>query len=310
MLDDIFINRKNNNPINVYKSSKVVRDFLKKDLIRTNNLVQVLLITDMEISDHKKIIPINQLKVVVKELYDKGIRNFKLFVHQSIDKPLELLVNDNLSLTAIKTIKQMYDDVCVITDCCLCSFDVNGNCCVQNSEKIDYEESIRLMTQLAINQVKSGADMIGPAAMMDGLIYSIKQNLKKNNFSSVAVVPHLTLRSNLFRTYREYMKTGFGEQRQLFQTDPSREDMYIKTAKQFLNEGADMLMMQPAMFSMDLIKQIKKSVDIPVGVFSVLGEYDMLSSFVDSKDIMLEHISTLYRAGADFIVSYSIEDIL
>jgi porphobilinogen synthase len=311
MKDDIFTNCDNNNPSNPYKSSKAVRNFLRKDLIRTNNLVQVLLISDSDQTSHDRIIPINKLEGVVRRLYNNGIKNFKVFVHQSIDKPLHLLVDDNLSLTAIHIMKRMYSDICIITDCCLCSFDKNGNCCIEKQKAISYQESIDLITKLALNQVRAGADMIGPAAMMDGLIFSIKNALKKNGFGSTAVVPHLTFRSNLFRSYRKHMETGCGEQRQLFQTDPSREDIYLKTAKDFSSEGADMLMMQPIMFSMDQINKVKNVVDIPVGVFSVLGEYDILQSFMGNKrDIMLEYSNALYRSGADFIVTYGANDII
>jgi porphobilinogen synthase len=164
-----------------------------------------------------------------------------------------------------------------------------------------------------MRQVEAGADIIGPAAMLDGAVSRIKEAIQAHANRPIPIMPNLTLRSCLYRTYRTEMRTGAGTQRQAFQIDPTRPEQYFSMGRQMAREGADLLMLQPGLFSLDLIAQMKAETSLPVGIYSVSGEFSMFRALSKNDeeffDILIEHATASRRAGSDFIVTYAWREI-
>ena len=291
------------------RAAKPVRDFMSARRVRPSELVAALLAGEpgSEGNGPLPTIPLDKLGEHVREIKRNGIRAVKVFsmARRKDANASEALDLNNLALAAIKTIKDATPDLCVITDTCLCGYTANGDCVLRTPEGVpDVTRSFEILSAQALMQAEAGADIIGPAPVADGAVAAIRQRLDSNGKRHVPTMPHLTFRSALYRGYRNAMRTGSGEQRQGFQIDPVRSDQYLAMARCLVSEGADILMIQPSLFSGDLIDKVKGESKCMTGVFSVSGEYLMFKSASGSEDILLEHATGAIRAGADFVVSY------
>ncbi|MFY0562538.1 hypothetical protein ACN28E_01740 [Archangium lansingense] len=308
--DNIHSNSREILGTNPLRATKPVRDFTSSTRrVRPGELVAALLVVEpgSESNGPLPMIPLDKLGQHVGEIKRNGIRAVKVFSMAKLKDTTAsgALDSNNLALAAIKAIKDATPDLCVITDTCLCSYTANGDCILRRPEgDLDMARSFEILSSQALMQVEAGADIIGPAPVADGAVAAIRQRLDSNGRRHVPIMPHLTSRSALYRGYRDAMRTGFGEQRQGFQIDPMRTDQFLAMARHLVSEGADILMMQPSLFSGDLIDKVKVESKRMTGVFSVSGEYLMFKTASSSEDILLEHATGIIRAGADFVVSY------
>jgi len=307
--DNIYENSSNIFGINRLRGTKPVRQFMATYRIEPRQIIVAVLVTEEhEVRfDGLPTVTIDKLGAYAISIQEQGIHAVKLFT-KSTNKSkdaAEAICKENLSLRAIKAVKEYTPNMCVITDTCLCSYTENGDCVLRDNNGIlDVKKSFDILSTHALMQVEAGADILGPAIMAEGAIRAIRDKLNNEHKNHVPIMPHLTLRTALYRGYRERMDTGNGEQRQAFQIDPIRTDQYLSMAKSFLSEGADILMMQPSLFSFDLISYIKEKTGVMTGVFSVSGEYMMFKNTPYSQDMFYEHATAAIRAGADFIVTY------
>jgi porphobilinogen synthase len=277
--------------------------------IELSQIVTALLVVedDMEATGDLPLVPISKLSSHIKEVESLGMRAVKLFVKSAhkTNEADDAINPNNLSVRAIKISKDASPNICVITDTCLCTYTTNGDCILQSNDgSLCWTRSFDVLAQQALLQVEAGADIIGPATMAVGSIAAIRAALDAAG-TNTPIMPHLTLRSALYRNYRSEMNTGNGIQRQVFQIDPVRVEHYVEMGRQFLKEGADILMMQPSLFSFDLIKTVKEQTGAMTGIFSTSGEYIMMNGSPGGIDLFLEHASAAIRAGADFLVTYA-----
>jgi porphobilinogen synthase len=219
---------------------------------------------------------------------------------------------DNLMLRAIRAFKDAAPELCVIPETCVCTANQTGMCVLSDEHnRVLVEKTHEVLSRQALLQVEAGADIVGPSGMVDGAVSAIRHTLKENGYGNVPIMPHIILNTSLYELYRQAMglQARVGKLRP-FHIDPSQSRQPLKQATEFLDEGADMILLEPAMFTVDVLMRLRSSLDCPIGAFSVSGEYKMLlgasvPGIVDSTGIFMEFFTGLKRAGADFVVTYA-----
>ncbi|WP_428306707.1 hypothetical protein [Lacipirellula sp.] len=258
----------------------------------------------------------DELEGVAKQLSSRGIKAVKVFVDSYAPSHDASAVYDanGLSPRAISKLKSAAPEICVITDTCLCSYTDQGNCALTSqSGEIDEDATFEKFRALADIQLKAGADILGPAPMMNGAVSALRKHLDATGYRHVPLMPHLSWRSTLYRTYRAAMNTGLGIQRQAFQIDPTRPEQFLSMGERLKYEGADIIQMQPGLFSLDMASRMREHLQMPVALYSVSGEYAMMKAACTSndefKEILHEHATACLRSGVDFIVTYAWQEL-
>jgi porphobilinogen synthase len=295
-----------------------IRSLLNRKVVGPERIIAALLVKNRP--DETNSLPVVtevELPSVARDISSRGIAAIKLFVDSYAPSrdAHEVFDSDGLSPRSISAIKSAVPNLCIITDTCLCSYTTDGACALTKTEdgSIDEKATFERLTKLAENQVKAGADIVGPAPMMSGAVAAIRHHLDALSFGHVPLMPHLSWRSSLYRAYRSAMSTGDGSQRQAFQIDTTRPEQFIETGKQLKEEGANLIQVQPGLFSLDLVQPLRESLNIPIALYSVSGEFLMMKKMSSSEDefqeILLEHASVCLRGAADFLVTYAWKEL-
>ncbi len=205
---------------------------------------------------------------------------------------------------AIQRIKKDIKDVAVITDVCLCGYTSCGHCgIIKDTGRIDNDATIKILSKIALSHASAGADIVAPSAMMDGQVSAIRHSLDKGGFNNVGILGYSAkYASNFYWPFREALnsKPKFGD-RKSYQMDFRNSDEALREIEQDISEGADMVMVKPALAYLDIIYRAKESFDIPLAAYNVSGEYALANG---KKDLILEILTGIKRAGADLIISY------
>src|SRR5579862_4172209 len=218
-----------------------------------------------------------------------------------------------LSIEAIRKAKL---DLLVITDVCLCEYTSHGHCGVIKDGKILNDPSIALLADAALSHARAGADIVAPSDMMDGRVAAIRGRLDENNLHDVAILSYAAKYSSAFYgPFREAAQSTpqFGDRRS-YQMDPANAREALKEVALDIEEGADMVMVKPALPYLDVIRRVRDKFDVPVGAYNVSGEYAMVkaaaaNNWLDEKRTVLEIITSITRAGADIILTYHAKDL-
>ncbi|MFB5763393.1 porphobilinogen synthase [Paenibacillus medicaginis] len=224
---------------------------------------------------------------------------------------------------AIRLIKSRYPDLQVIADTCLCEFTDHGHCGMVHTFERDGElcgdvlndESLELHVQTAISQARAGADIIAPSNMMDGFVQAIRSGLDEAGFSHIPIMSYsVKYASAFYGPFREAADSApqFGD-RKTYQMDPANAREALREAESDVLEGADMLMVKPSLSYLDVMRTLKDQFDLPLVAYNVSGEYAMvkaaaLNGWIDEKTMVLEILTSMKRAGADMIITYSAKD--
>lgn len=300
--------------IDPLRSSPSIRNFLERSIPHPSHIVAALLVVDdKENRENSLPTPVKLSEVIdyITTLVKLGVGAIKLFTKQETDhKQVENALDENsLCLRTIRLIKKHFPDLCIISDTCLCTYAHEGECILYEGDNLLVEESLEILSKHTLLQASAGADIIGPATMSTEVVRQVFEILKKNNLN-IPIMPHLTFRTSLHRSYREIMSTGHGKQRQGFQVHPTRPTQYLRMAEDMTAAGAQLLMMQPSLFSFDMIKQVSSRTNTPTGIFSVSGEYKMFAQMPQREELFYEHFIGACRAGADFVVTYAAQPLL
>ncbi len=310
--DGIFSKSKEVHGFSRKQSTFRLRNFFSKEVLCPSALTAALLVTEVKEQNKLPTFSLKELKGEVHTLEALGIKSVMVFtksVHKDLDGS-EALNKNSLSIRAIKEIRDASNEICIITDNCLCTYTITGDCILrENDESLNRERSFEILNQHALLQSNAGADMIAPATMCEGAIKSMRSFLDNNGKREVCLMPHLSFRSALYRGYRQAMNTGTGSQREGFQIHPTNINDYINMGMKMVDEGADVLLLQPSLFSFDLIQTLKNIFQVQLGIYSVSGEYLMFNNFSYGNELMFEHAIGALRAGADFIISYGSKEI-
>jgi len=247
----------------------------------------------------------------IAELKIPAIMVFGMPSHKD-DKGTSAFAQDGIVQRAISEIrKNLGNEIAVIADVCLCQYTTAGHCGLVKGDKIDNDSSLETLTKVAVSQAQSGADVVSPSAMMDGQVKAIRQGLDDAGFSDVAIMSHSAKhRSSLYSPFKDMAHSApkFGDRKtyQLPYTNPKEAMREVETD---IAEGVDIVMIKPALAYLDLIAMTREKFNIPISAYSVSGEYALVKAaaiqgWIDEKEVTLEILTAIKRAGADMIVTY------
>ena len=212
---------------------------------------------------------------------------------------------------AVKAVKDSQPDLAVITDVCLCQYTDHGHCGIVEGDTVDNDASLDLIARTALSHCRAGADMVAPSDMMDGRVAEIRNLLDENDFSRIPIMSYaVKYCSAYYGPFREAADSApkFGDRR-TYQMDPANAIEAIREATMDIEEGADIIMVKPALAYLDVINRIREEIDLPVAAYNVSGEYSMIKAaeqmgWLDGKKVMMETLTAIKRAGADMILTY------
>ncbi len=218
---------------------------------------------------------------------------------------------DGIVQTALESLKKNVPDIILITDVCLCEYMSHGHCGIIDGEEILNDPTLEILAKTAVSHVKAGADIVAPSDMMDGRIMAIREALDDNDYSNTPIISYAAKYSSAFYgPFREAADSApqFGDRRS-YQMDPANRREAIREVSQDISEGADIVMVKPALTYMDIIADVKREFDLPVAAYNVSGEYAMVKAaaargWIDGKKVTLETLLSMKRAGADIILTY------
>jgi len=242
-----------------------------------------------------------------------GIPAIMLFGIPDKKDPLgtKAYAKDGIVQKAVQALKNMLSDMAVITDVCLCQYTDHGHCGVLQGDTVDNDSSLDLLAKAALSHAKAGADMVAPSDMMDGRVGEIRETLDENDFSHIPVMSYSAKYcSAYYGPFREAAHSApqFGDRR-TYQMDPSNALEAIREVSMDVEEGADVIMIKPALSYLDIICRIRDEIDLPVAAYNVSGEYAMVKAaekmgWIDGEKVMMETLTSIKRAGADMILTY------
>src|SRR5215470_3951900 len=224
--------------------------------------------------------------------------------------------DDGVVPRAVAAIKKALPDLMVITDVCLCEYTDHGHCGVLAGQEVDNDATIDLLAKEALVHARAGADIVAPSDMMDGRVNAIREALDEEGFDHVPIMSYAAkFASGFYGPFREAAESApqFGDRRG-YQMDPPNGNEALREVEMDINEGADIVMVKPALAYLDLIWRVKESFGYPVAAFNVSGEYAMIKAaaqrgWVDEPRVVMETLTAIRRAGADMILTYFAKDV-
>ena len=222
----------------------------------------------------------------------------------------------NVIEQAVKIIKKKRRDLLVITDVCLCEYTSHGHCGPITGSTVDNDATLDIIARVAVNYAKAGADIVAPSGMMDGMVNAIRSELDFNGFKETAIMSYAAkYASAMYGPFREAAGSGFkGFDRSSYQMDPANGDEAMREIALDIEEGADIIMVKPALSYLDIVYRAKHEFGLPVAAYNVSGEYAMIKAaaangWIDEKKVIRETLLSMKRAGADMIVTYFAKDM-
>ncbi len=224
--------------------------------------------------------------------------------------------SDGIVQKAIAEVKSRVPEISVITDVCLCGYTDHGHCGVVDKGLIDNDASLDLLARTALSHAEAGADMVAPSDMMDGRVAEIRGLLDDEGFTNIPVMSYaVKYASAFYGPFRQAAESApqFGDRR-TYQMDPANALEAIREATMDIEEGADIIMVKPALSYLDIICRLKDEIDLPIAAYNVSGEYSIMKAgemmgWVDAKALIMETLLSIKRAGADLILTYSAIDV-
>lgn len=227
----------------------------------------------------------------------------------------EAHAEDGAVQQAVLAIKNRYPDLVVITDVCLCEYTSHGHCGVLKGREVDNDATLEVLSKAALSHARAGADLVAPSDMMDGRVGAIRSTLDENGLEDVGILSYSAKYCSAFYgPFREAADSApqFGDRRS-YQMDTANSDEALREVALDIEEGADMVMVKPALPYLDVIRRVKEEFDRPVAAYNVSGEYAMVKAaaangWLDEKRAMMETLIAIRRAGADLILTYFAKD--
>lgn len=256
---------------------------------------------------------VDTLDEVLGEIAESGISGLLIFgIPAHKDEFASSAYDDNgVTQQAIRYIKDKYPDMIVIADVCLCEYTSHGHCGVICDGKILNDETLPLLAKMSVSLAKSGADIIAPSDMMDGRVAAIRKALDENGFSGTPILSYSAkFASGYYSPFRDAAESSpaFGD-RKTYQMDCANGREALREIADDIEEGADMVMVKPALAYLDVLKAARERFDLPIAAYNVSGEYSMVKAaaqngWIDEKRIVMENLTAIKRAGADIIITY------
>ena len=261
---------------------------------------------------------VDQVVLEVKRIVDLGIRGVILFgIPDAKDgRGSGADAEDGIIQRATRSIVASLPDLCVITDVCLCEYTDHGHCGLLDGEEVDNDASLERLACAAVSHARAGASIVAPSDMMDGRVAAIRRELDVHGFGDVAILSYAAKYASAFYgPFRDAAQSApeFGDRRG-YQMDPPNRREALREMRLDLEEGADMLMVKPALSYLDILADARREFEVPLAAYHVSGEYSMIKAagergWIDADRAMEEALVSIKRAGADLILSYAAADI-
>ena len=308
------------------RRTPAIRDLLQETRLSVKDLVCPVFVQE-GINEPKEIelmpgifrIPQENLVKNVQELHDLGVKTFLIFGIPKLknDRATGAYRKGGIVQESVKTIKSNFgEEIVTITDVCLCQYTSHGHCGIIKNKVADNDESLKILDRVALSHAEAGTDFVAPSAMMDGQVKSIRKALDYNSFKNVGIIGYSAkLSSNLYTPFRDasHSTPEFGD-RKSYQMPFQNTNEALHEIMMDVKEGADIIMIKPALPYLDLIYKARQSTLLPVCAYSVSGEYSIvkaaaLEGWVNEEEIIMEFTTSIKRAGADIIISYHTKKI-
>jgi porphobilinogen synthase len=260
---------------------------------------------------------IDQLPAEAKELRKLGIPAVLLFGIPTLkdEEAGEAYAPDGIVQQAVRALKKADPDLLVVTDVCLCEYTSHGHCGIVKGGEVDNDATLPLLVRTALSHAEAGADMVAPSAMMDGQVAAIRQALDENGFAQTPIMAYAAKYASAFYgPFREAAESApqFGD-RCGYQMDPANAREALREIESDVDEGADIVMVKPALAYLDVLARARQLFDLPLAAYNVSGEYAMIKAaartgWLDERRIVLEVLTAIKRAGADIVITYHAKD--
>ncbi|EKI4488292.1 porphobilinogen synthase [Staphylococcus pseudintermedius] len=309
------------------RSSKVMRDMVRETHVRKEDLIYPIFVVEKDdVKAEIKSLPgvyqisLNLLHEELKAAYDLGICAIMFFgiPNEKDACGTGAFIEDGIIQKATRLAKSMYNDLLILADTCLCEYTDHGHCGVidTHTHDVDNDKTLPLLVQTAVSQVKAGADIIAPSNMMDGFVAAIRQGLDEAGYYHIPIMSYgIKYASSFFGPFRDAAESApsFGD-RKTYQMDPANRLEALRELESDLNEGADMMIVKPALSYLDIIRDVRNNSNVPIIAYNVSGEYSMtkaaaLNGWIDEEKVVMEQMISMKRAGADMIITYFAKDI-
>jgi len=256
---------------------------------------------------------IDNLIKTAETAYKLGIPAVMLFGIPDKKDPLatSAYAKDGIVQKSVKSLKNKLPELAVITDVCLCQYTDHGHCGIVDGQTIDNDATLDLLARTALSHAKAGSDMVAPSDMMDGRVAEIRDILDENGMSNTPIMSYAAKYCSAFYgPFRQAADSApkFGDRR-TYQMDPANALEAVREVTMDIEEGADIIMIKPALPCLDIICRIRDEIDLPLAAYNVSGEYSMIKAaekmgWIDGKKVMMETLTAIKRAGADMILTY------
>jgi len=261
---------------------------------------------------------VDELVKEAEEVWSLGIPGIILFGLPRVKDKLgsEAYARDGIVQKAVAAVKERVPELVVLTDVCLCQYTDHGHCGIIEDGRIDNDATLDILSRVAISHAEAGADFVSPSDMMDGRVRAIRGTLERDGFKDTGILSYaVKYASSFYGPFREAAdsKPQFGD-RKSYQMDPANAREAIKEALLDIEEGADIIMVKPALPYLDIIHQVRARIHLPVAAYNVSGEYAMVKAadqrgWIDGEEVMMEILLSIKRAGADLILTYFAKDV-
>lgn len=302
------------------RANSAIRDMVRETVLSTKDFIYPIFVVEgknikNEISSLSGVFhfSIDRLHEVIKEVKEANIAGVLLFgIPEHKDEYGSEAYNDNgIVQQAIREIKKIDKDLLVVTDVCMCEYTSHGHCGIIHESDVDNDETLEYLCRIAVSHAKAGADIIAPSDMMDGRVSYIRKALDEDNFKNISIMSYSAKYCSAFYgPFREAAGSApqFGD-RKTYQMDPANRMEALRETQTDIEEGADMIMVKPALSYLDIIRDCKENFNMPLVAYNVSGEYAMVKAagklgLIDEEKVMMETLTSIKRAGADIIITY------
>ena len=306
------------------RRNSLIRDMVRETTLSVNDFIYPLFLIDGEniknpVSSMEGVFQysVDRIEEEIEELLIRGIKSIILFgIPEHKDEVGSQAYDDNgIIQRGIRKIKSLTTDLYVITDVCMCEYTSHGHCGLIEDGDVHNDKTLELLAREALSHVRAGADMVAPSDMMDGRVARIRRALDDKGFGNIPIMSYAAKYASAFYgPFRDAAQSppSFGD-RKSYQMDPANRREAMKEVEMDIAEGADIVMVKPAMPYLDIIRDVRDSTDLPVAAYNVSGEYAMVNAaakmgYIDRQNAMMEMLTSIKRAGADLILTYFAKD--
>jgi len=306
------------------RRTSAIRRMVKETIIRIDDLIFPIFVRHGK-GEREPIssmvgqyqLSVDELVKEAEEVWSLGIPAIILFGLPRMKDKLgsEAYARDGIVQKAVAAVKERVPELIVLTDVCLCQYTDHGHCGIIKDGQVDNDATLDILSHIAITHAEAGADFVAPSDMMDGRVRAIRETLENNGFKDTGIMAYaVKYASSFYGPFREAAdsKPQFGD-RKSYQMDPANAREAIKEALLDIEEGADIIMVKPALPYLDIIHQVRARTHLPLAAYNVSGEYAMVKAadqrgWIEGEEVMMEMLLSIKRAGADLILTYFAKD--